>query len=206
MFPEYESVENFVEYAKAEGLVEASWQDIAELVSASPEPLARMREALAKAPVTIAASPSLLAETERQAIASMRQAHAQKVVRALRSHGLKIAERRPGDFDPWQVGEEEVTKKQTFLAVCRVATEKSFGENVPDHVKGAIQKFVREGIPGLPDPETTEGKRALARRSVEAACVLASLGFAGQARKLADDALSLSLDLPAESPAETPAA
>jgi hypothetical protein len=208
VFEEYQSVESFAEYAQAEDLAEASWQDIAELVYASPEPLARTREVLANAPIAIAASPSLLAETERQAIASMRQAHAQNVVRALRSHGLRIAERNPGDFDPWKHGEEEMAnrKQQSAYALLCMLCGQGFGAAVPDSVKGRLQAYKRDGLPGKP-----EDKRCYAQKLLVAAIAVADAGETTEARKLIDQAMVTLSEIPAEAPkvetpAETPAA
>jgi len=201
IFAEYQSVEAFAEYAKAEDIAEASWEDITELVFASSEPLARAREAMANAPSSIAASPSLWAETERQAIAGARHTYAAKVVRALRAAGLKIAERRPGDFDPWQRGEEDTmaTKAQSFNALVAMVSLSAFGDAVPDVIKGRLQAYKRDGVPNRP-----EDKRSYVQKLIHAACAVADAGETAAARKLIDQAMVTLSEIPAAAPkAET---
>ncbi len=201
-FPEYESAEAFAEYAQAEGIGEASWQDIAELVFASPIPEASARNALAHAPAGIAASPSLWAETMRQAIAGARHSYAQKVVRSLRALGVKIAERRPGDFDPWQQGEEEMaTKAQSFNALVSMVSLQAFGAAVPDEIKGRLQAYKRDGVPNRP-----EDKKSYVQKLIRAACAVADAGETAAARKLIDQAMVTLSEIPAEAPKSEPAA
>ena len=88
------------------------------------------------------------------------------------------------------------TKQQSAFALMMMISAQAFGANVPDGVKGRLQAYKRDGLPGKP-----EDKRSYAQKLLVAAIAVADAGETAQARKLIDSAMVLLSEIPAEEPA-----
>jgi hypothetical protein len=205
MFPEYENVESFAQFLREEECDVVEWAELGAFVDARSSELAEQARSLL---ASVARRPESIRDDLPQTEIYLRRKCCAEVVQALRALGFKMACRRKGDWSPeiFQQTEEiaEMSKATSFNALVAMISNQAFGSAVPDGIKGRLQAYKRDGVPGKP-----EDKRSYAQKLILAAVAVADAGETSQARKLVDQAmvtLSEIVEAPkAEAPAETPA-
>jgi hypothetical protein len=207
MFPEYESIASFAQFLREEECDVAEWAELGAFVDARSSELAEQARSLL---ASVARRPESIRDDLPQTEIYLRRKACAEVVRALRALGFKMACRRKGDWSPevfqqsQQSQEIEMSKATSFNALVSMIAGQAFGSAVPDGIKGRLQAYKRDGVPGKPE----DGK-SYAQKLILAAVAVADAGETSAARKLVDQAmvtLSEIVEAPkVEAPAETPA-